>query len=423
MSSSSAPSRASRRASRTLVSVVWPPEGKPTGPPTRVAPPRGTRERSSGTKCGRACAAMKPWRVAISASARMSASPWKACTALMSIICASAALVSSLPSADWSFMSPPDPSAGAQARYFNHQNCATARRIRPALRGGSPFLRSITTHAPDARSHAPPRASRCRGGRSRSGQSIAGDRRIGARLRLRHGRAARGDVEHAAAVGDEPPSVARRAGMKDLDAGRRLGGVDAVDRAALLRSRRDNPWPPSPRSAPPRRASAGRTARARRRRWRAAAAADRTSAASSAPGFPGSPKRTLYSISFGPSAVIISPANSTPVNGAPVSAMPRMVGSTISPMVRCAITSASSPAPANRRPCRRCWDRCRRRRRACGPAPCRGQRSRRRRKREEARLLALEKLLDHDLRAGRAEGAVEAVARSRRRPHRRSRRR
>ncbi len=40
--------------------VLWPPEGKPTGPPTSVRPPEGTRLRSSGTKFGRACPAMNP---------------------------------------------------------------------------------------------------------------------------------------------------------------------------------------------------------------------------------------------------------------------------------------------------------------------------------------------------------------------------
>lgn len=37
-----------------LMRVVCPPEGKPTGPPTSVGPPGGTRLRSSGTKFGNA---------------------------------------------------------------------------------------------------------------------------------------------------------------------------------------------------------------------------------------------------------------------------------------------------------------------------------------------------------------------------------
>ena len=40
----------------------------------------------------------------------------------------------------------------------------------------------------------------------------------------------------------------------------------------------------------------------------------------------GSPKRTLYSMSFGPSSVIISPANKTPENGVPRAASPLMLG-------------------------------------------------------------------------------------------------
>ena len=75
---------------------------------------------------------------------------------------------------------------------------------------------------------------------------------------------------------------------------------------------------------------------------------------------------------------------------------------------------ASSPAPANRRPCRRCSARCRRRRRACGPAPWRAAgRSSPSREHEEARLLAGEALLDHDRGAGRAVRAGEARRRPR----------
>ena len=146
-----------------------------------------------------------------------------------------------------------------------------------------------------------------------------------------------------------------------------------------------------------------------RRRWRAAPAADRTSAASSAPGIPGSPKRALYSISFGPSAVIIRPANSTPVNGVP--RFGHAAHGRADDLVHHAArsSSASSPAPANRRPCRRCWGRCRRRRRACDPArwraPAHVVPSH---EREEARLLACHEFLDHDLGAGRAERAGEA---------------
>ena len=58
----------------------------------------------------------------------------------------------------------------------------------------------------------------------------------------------------------------------------------------------------------------------------------------------GSPKRTLYSISLGPSCVIISPANSTPLNGVPRAAMPFTVGQTISSMVRRVISGVITGA-------------------------------------------------------------------------------
>ena len=58
----------------------------------------------------------------------------------------------------------------------------------------------------------------------------------------------------------------------------------------------------------------------------------------------GSPKRTLYSISFGPSGVIISPANSTPLYGAPIALMARKVGRMISSMVRCCICAVITGA-------------------------------------------------------------------------------
>ncbi len=58
----------------------------------------------------------------------------------------------------------------------------------------------------------------------------------------------------------------------------------------------------------------------------------------------GSPKRTLYSISFGPAAVIIRPAKSTPLNGAPIAFMARTVGSTISSIARRSIAAVITGA-------------------------------------------------------------------------------
>jgi hypothetical protein len=85
------------------------------------------------------------------------------------------------------------------------------------------------------------------------------------------------------------------------------------------------------------------------------------------------------------------------------SAIARSVGSMISLIVRARHLAASSPAPANTRPCRRCSVPCRRRRRACGPAPrpaaiavvTVAQR-------EERGFLAFQEFLDHDLCAGSA---------------------
>ncbi len=63
----------------------------------------------------------------------------------------------------------------------------------------------------------------------------------------------------------------------------------------------------------------------------------------------GSPKRTLYSISFGPSGPTIRPAKSTPWNGVPRSAMPRTVGSMMRVMIAASragvISGAGDTAP------------------------------------------------------------------------------
>ena len=50
------------------------------------------------------------------------------------------------------------------------------------------------------------------------GQSILRDRLVGARLRFGDGLAARRDVEHAAAGGEQTVALPPRAGMEDLDA-------------------------------------------------------------------------------------------------------------------------------------------------------------------------------------------------------------
>ena len=107
---------------------------------------------------------------------------------------------------------------------------------------------------------------------------------IGARLRLGHRAPERRDAEHATAGGNEAFAVALRAGVEDLHILHAAGRVETADLGSLRIVARDSPWPPSRRSAPPRRASAGRSCRARRRRWPAARPAGPISAASSAPG-------------------------------------------------------------------------------------------------------------------------------------------
>ena len=56
----------------------------------------------------------------------------------------------------------------------------------------------------------------------------------------------------------------------------------------------------------------------------------------------------------------------------------------------------SGPGRASRRPCRRCWVLGRRRKSACSPAPRRAERRCARRTGRAARLLAVERFLDHD---------------------------
>ena len=152
------------------------------------------------------------------------------------------------------------------------------------------------------------RVRRCRGGRSRPA-SRSVDRGVGAALRLGDRRAERGDVEHAAAIGDQPLAVAPRAGVEDLRRPVAAAAVEAADLAALLRACRDSRWRPSRRVSAASSCQRRSTAlRARRRAPRAAPAADRSSAASSAPGIRDRRSGHCIRSASGPSAVIISPA-------------------------------------------------------------------------------------------------------------------
>ena len=131
---------------------------------------------------------------------------------------------------------------------------------------------------------------------------------IGAPLRLQHGLARRADVQHAAAIGENGAVLRHRAGVKDLDALDFGGVIEPVDARALLvvagialgrhhhgeRRHRGNQRRSKCFSSPSQAASSAGTMSDIIRSistWHS-----------------GSPKRTLYSISFGPCAVIIRPA-------------------------------------------------------------------------------------------------------------------
>ena len=207
-----------------------------------------------------------------------------------------------------------------------------------------------------------------------SAKSIASIAAIGARAGVGERVGDRGDGEHPPAAGKQ---CARRMAR----------GAGVEHGHAMRRARR----PRRRRSAPPRRGRAGI----------AVGGDDRPSSSScrSAPGasngapvataisnsakspsmrgmiasHSGSPKRTLYSISLGPSAVSISPANSTPENGVPaVGHRPRGRLDDLAHGARFKL-GGQDRARASKRPCRRCWGRYRPRRRACGPGRWRGR--------------------------------------------------
>ena len=149
------------------------------------------------------------------------------------------------------------------------------------------------------------------------GQSILANGAIGALLRFAHGLAARRDVEHAAAGGEQARSFVarcRRGIFRRLPRRRRRRGRGS---RCPWRSRRDSRWRPSRQSGPHRRASAGRSVSSTPSAVATSAGSRSDLRRSISTCVSGSPKRTLYSISLGPLAVIISPANSTPLNGAP----------------------------------------------------------------------------------------------------------
>ena len=141
-----------------------------------------------------------------------------------------------------------------------------------------------------------------------SGQLIRSTACIGARLRLGDCLAQGTDVQHAAAIGENGAVLRPRSGMKDLDAVDLGGVIESLDARALgvvagialgrhhHRQRRHRRKPAQVeilQLAVAQAISAGTRSDIMRsiKTWHS-----------------GSPKRTLYSNSFGPSAVTITPA-------------------------------------------------------------------------------------------------------------------
>ena len=135
--------------------------------------------------------------------------------------------------------------------------------------------------------------------------------------------------------------------------------------AEFGRDSRAPPAPPRPRPGPPAQIEPRKLAVAggQQRRQQVGVQARQQRLAS------GSPKRTLNSISFGPSAVSISPATARPGTARPARASARQRRAD-DPLHR---RPRQLPAEPRRRrnthPCRRCSARYRRRPPACGPAP------------------------------------------------------
>ena len=235
---------------------------------------------------------------------------------------------------------------------------------------------------------------------------------------------ARGHVEHAAAAGDQ--RARRRARCRRGRPSRRRPRPPSmpVDRAALL-------------------GRAGIAVRRHHHRQRALLA--RSVGGGSAPRLlsaqasrysprslssriistwhSGSPKRQLYSISLGPSRSASARRRARPNRACP----PRPASRTVGAMIRldhlAAQQRASARAPGCRRPCRRCWGRCRRRRRACGPARCRtATMVAPSVSAKKLDFLAFHEFLDHHFGAGLPEARRRTCRRARLRPRRGSRR-
>ena len=174
-----------------------------------------------------------------------------------------------------------------------------ATPIRNNMRAGQPSRRTVTASAPD---------DRYRGGRirpaSRSRPPPHRPRR--ARQPACPGGA---DRQHPSAGGTNVPiGVRRRSGMEHLHVRHRGGALQAAGSRCRAPARQGSRAPPSPRRSP--RCRANRRSKCASSPSHAACSAGSRSdrSRSSSTWHSGSPKRTLNSISFGPSAVSIRPA-------------------------------------------------------------------------------------------------------------------
>ena len=157
-------------------------------------------------------------------------------------------------------------------------------------------------------------ARRCRARYCMPGHEIRLDRLVGAGRGPR-----RASAPTAVTSSTRPPAVtiapsSRRSvpAWNTVTPGTRTGRVETVDHVAGARAARDSPRPRARRSRTRRRGTRHRRRAARRGPTRGSGRRGRSRAAAPRPGTPGSPKRTLYSSTFGPSGVSMRPAYRTP---------------------------------------------------------------------------------------------------------------
>ena len=189
------------------------------------------------------------------------------------------------------------PTSGASGSVAS--SCVERLRARWSLRAGAARSCAHALHGPlgDVAPQLPPvELDQVRG----SIGTIAGGRRVGAQ---------RGHVQDAAAGGDDRPVVGARGARVD-DLGARVGrGVEAGDDVARGRARPGSRrWPGRP-SRPSRRRTPSRSSPGRRGGSAATSVSSRSLRRRGRTTWvSGSPKRTLNSMTCGPSSVSISPA-------------------------------------------------------------------------------------------------------------------